>query len=363
MRSQEHAAQHQALMDVGKSTAALLASQLQAAENRQLLVDLSEKVNTADGTCPNSTRLWIKSIDRAATHTKNDVLITKLIRKTIKGPLEFAIESFLTEKTVTNIELCHDDIPWTIIKPYVYNTFLPHNEKELLRKKLSTVQQGTNEDIYTYQLRFSEAAQDAFPLLSRTAEQIKLCIQHFLRGLSSTSVTSAVLRGDPQSLEEAFKLAEKEHRFATSLRDYTDQRLEVPMDISAVAAPKSGIEKQLEYITTKLAKLEARQDAVLPPRQGRRQAKRHHKPSSWAADGRPVCYNCGYVGHISKECRAPRRNTPHNTTPQMKGSFRPNNQAQATVASVEAAAPQESLPYAIQNPFSSQPSHQQGNFQ
>ena len=296
--------------------------------------------HTADGTCPNSTGLWIKSIDRAATHTKNDVLITKLIRKTIKGPLEFAIESFLTEKTVTNIELCHDDIPWTIIKPYVYNTFLPHSEKELLRKKLSTVQQGTNEDIYAYQLCFSEAAQDAFPLLSHTAEQIKLCIQHFLCGLSSTSVTSAVLRGDPQSLEEAFKLAEKEHRFATSLRDYTDQRLEVPMDISAVAAPKSGIEKQLEYITTKLAKLEAPQDAVLPPRQGHRQAKRHHKPSSWAADGRPVCYNCGYVGHISKECRVfPRRNTPHNTTPQMKGSFHPNNQAQVTVASVEAAAP------------------------
>ena len=132
MRSQEHASQHKALMDIGQNTASLLASQLKAAEERQILTDLAEKVKTADGTCPNSTRLWIKSIDRAATHTKNQVTITKLVRKTIQGPLEFAVESFLTEKTVLNVELCHDDIPWNIIKPYVRDTFLPHNEAKII---------------------------------------------------------------------------------------------------------------------------------------------------------------------------------------------------------------------------------------
>ena len=159
MHSQEHTSQHKALMDIGQNTASLLASQLKAAEERQILTDLAVKVKPADGTCPNSTRLCIKSINRAATHIKNQVTITKLVKKTVQGPLEFAVESFLTEKTVVNIELCNDDIPWNIIKPYVRDTFLPHNVTELLRQKLSTVQQGTNEDLYSYKLRFLEAAE------------------------------------------------------------------------------------------------------------------------------------------------------------------------------------------------------------
>ena len=61
MRSQEHASQHKALMDIGQNTASLLASQLKVAEERQILTDLAEKVKNADGTCPNSTRLWINS--------------------------------------------------------------------------------------------------------------------------------------------------------------------------------------------------------------------------------------------------------------------------------------------------------------
>ena len=363
MRSQEHASQHKALMDIGQNTASLLASQLKAAEERQILTDLAEKVKTADGTCPNSTRLWIKNIDRAATHTKNQVTITKLVRKIIQGPLEFAVESFLTEKTVLNVELCHDDIPWNIIKPYVRDTFLPHNETELLRQKLSTVQQGTNEDLYSYKLRFLEAAEDAYPLTSRSEEQKQKCIKSFLRGLSSRDVTSAVLRGEPRTMEEAFRLAEKEHRFTTSLSQYTDQRLEVPMDISAVPPPKSIIEKQLEMITTKLAKLEARQDQVLPPRQGRRQQNRYHKPSSWTTDGRPVCYNCGYSGHISKDCRAPRRSTTGQTSRnQSHSKYHPSSQQKNTVAAVEPSTvyqAQDYQPYHLQNPFVPQPTQHQ----
>ena len=142
------------------------------------------------------------------------------MKKTVQGPLEFAVESFLTEKTVVSIELCNDDIPWNIIKPYVRDTFLPHNETELLRQKLSTVQQGTNEDLYSYKLQFLEAAEHAYPITSRSEEQ--KCIKSLLSGLSSRDVMSAVLRGEPRTLDEAFHLAEKEHRFTTSLSQYTD---------------------------------------------------------------------------------------------------------------------------------------------
>ena len=38
----------------------LLSAQLKATQDRQLFSDLAEKVRTADGTCPNATRLWIK---------------------------------------------------------------------------------------------------------------------------------------------------------------------------------------------------------------------------------------------------------------------------------------------------------------
>ena len=106
-------------MDVGKSTATLLSAQLKATQDRQLLSDLAEKVRTADGTCPNATRLWIKNIDRAATYTTDMLIVTKLVRKTVQGSLEFAIESFITEKTIANIELSRDDIPCSLIKPYV----------------------------------------------------------------------------------------------------------------------------------------------------------------------------------------------------------------------------------------------------
>ena len=217
MRSQEHASQ-------------------------QILTDLAEKVKIADGTCPNSTRLWIKSFDRAATHTKNQVTITKLVRKTIQGPLKFAVESFLTEKTVLNVELCHDDIPWNIIKPYVHDTFLPHNETELLRHKLSTVQQGTNEDLYSYKLRFWKHLKMLSHSLHAQKNKNKNVLKVFY--VVSPPGMLCLLRGEPRTMEEVFCLAEKEHRFTTSRSQYTDQRLEVPKDISAVPPPKSMIEKQ-----------------------------------------------------------------------------------------------------------------------
>ena len=61
MHSQEHTSQHKALMDIGQNTASLLASQLKAAEERQILTDLAVKVKPADGTCPNSTPCGLKA--------------------------------------------------------------------------------------------------------------------------------------------------------------------------------------------------------------------------------------------------------------------------------------------------------------
>ena len=353
-RNQEMAAGHQQLMQVGQNTASLLASQFQVAEERQLLMDLATQVKVTDGTCPNAVRLWIKNIDRATTHTTNMVLITKLVRKTIMGPLQFAVESFLTEKTTANIELSRNDITWSIIKPHVKQTFLPYNESELLVQKLSLVRQGTNEDLNPYKLRFLEAVEDAYPVSERTLEATRKCIKFFLKGLASSNVTSAVLRGDPQTLEDAIRLAEKEYHFDSSLQEFITQRVEVPMDISAVPPPKPDLEKQLQQITSKLAKLEARQDQVLPPRQYRRQQNRFHKASSWTSDGNPVCYNCGVSIHISKQCRAPRRQN------QAQGGKQRYNPKQATPDStpMECAAVLDPT----SNPFVSSYQPHQGNF-
>ena len=130
------------------------------------------------------------------------------------------------------------------------------------------------------------------------------------------------------------------------------------MDISVVPPPKSIIEKQLEMITTKLAKLE-----VLPPRQGHRQQNRYHKPSSWTTDGRPVCYNCGYSGHISKDCRAPRRSSMGQTSrSQSHSKYHPSSQQKNTVAAVEPSTvyqAQDYQPYHLQNPFVPQPTQHQ----
>ena len=91
-RNEEMAAGYQQLMQVGQNTESLLATQFQVAVERQLLMDLATQVKVTGGTCPNAMRLWIKNIYRATIHTTNMVLITKLVRKTVMGPLQFAVE-------------------------------------------------------------------------------------------------------------------------------------------------------------------------------------------------------------------------------------------------------------------------------
>ena len=57
----------------------------------------------------------ITHIDRAAissTYTTDKLIVTKLVRRTVQGPLAFAIDSF-----IANIELSRDDIPQSLIKP------------------------------------------------------------------------------------------------------------------------------------------------------------------------------------------------------------------------------------------------------
>jgi len=203
-----------------------------------------------------------------------------------------------------------------------------------LREEVQKVKQSPYETIANFTRRFRDAAEAAYPVDNRNADQNRILLEAYGRGLLSEEIAMEVLqRGQPTTIEAAMELALSSERGMNEFQRI--RRGERGMEISAVAtkisapgqkpadAPEPDLVSAVERLRktndrlgTRVAKLEI-QLAQRPPlaqRASRPDNNNRIQRPPWNADSRPRCRKCGRVGHLTRDCWHQQGKSSHTPT-------------------------------------------------
>ena len=176
----------------------------------------------------------------------------------------FAISS---EKSLNIVNLPHlplrASVDWNALRDHVSNQFLNIDETQSLRDELENVRQSAHEPIPQYLRRFRETADVAYPPPSRTPDHQVIMIRAFARGLLSDIIARKLVEDIiPTDLDTAMQAVARLNERADTYSRL--KRYEEPMEISMLnplqvtpSSPHDGLQKQMEKLSTKLAKIEA----------------------------------------------------------------------------------------------------------
>ena len=308
---------------------AVLFSQAHAATRTQTrLAQAAAGIDRCDGAVPESTRLWVRALDGWATEGVGDEFMLELAKSTTAGDLLDEIRHWCNTHP-------NPVATWSSLRGRILDHFLSACETIRLQTLLESSQQKSGETTPTYVRRFKMEAARAYPT-ARAASEENRVVGSFLRGLADHKFAESVFKsGRISTLAAATavtleKEAERE-RMEQMLRKQGHEVMEVG---AAAATPATAaadqvvslletLQRRMERLTTKVAKMETRQmPAVSPrptttrgPKSGERRSPNWNR---WADDGRPICNGCGKAGHMFRECPKRQQATTQTASPSQQ---------------------------------------------
>jgi hypothetical protein len=252
---------------------------------------------------------------------------------TVSGPLLREVERFL------GAQPNRFQTPWPALRDHVRNTFLSADEAERLRQQMSLLVQGAYDDIVTFNRKFREAAEKAFPV-PRTPDVDRIVLQAYEKNLNSKPlVTKLVIEQNPQNIQEAMAYTEAQTAGMNRLNSLGiyQRQTDEPMDVSSLNAsgtrpqPPNHMVQQISSLQDRMSYLEnhpngfpgqnisggqakrqktfhqnspQRRGQYTPqtPSRGMDKSKKVDRQFKWAEDGRPICNFCSKIGHKWSEC-------------------------------------------------------------
>ena len=291
------------------------------AEDRYALEDEAAKVRMCDGTEPTQVQAFLKEMELVAPDHRLSVF-----NRTARGSLLRTGLQWVTE---------HQDNPvWMEFRAHLMRSFVSPDAQHAQQRELRSCSRLPGEAILSYNRRFSEIADDAYPA-PRNAEQTSILIQEYARGLRDDRLKEKIVTPNrPDALHIAMQRVQAVETKQDNLAWLGINH--EPMEVDAVGpfsrnAP-SALEKEVHVLKVQYGKLESKIDRLLQLQQA--PSPKEDVPRKETR----VCYNCNRPGHFSRECKEPRRNAGRR--PRGQGSSRrPSGNPRPGVASAAPPAP------------------------
>ena len=336
---------------------------------RELIKELAKRTTKCDGTIPKAVCDWIDEIElirpeATGLHSHRETLM-RVVIQTVSGSLRKEIEQYI-QRIASNDIIDRYEVAWNAVKAHIRKTFLATNEEAYLRDEVETLEQSPYEPIASFNRRFRDDANAAYPEDTRNADQQRLLIKAYARGLEDEEIAKELMtRGKPKTaLECLARTAEFD--------EYNDQyarlgRREKGMDLNVIdpktrnSMPKTPepdadendirallerVVKGQDHLHTRLTKLEQKPPAHKPYKTPTSQPTHPHTFASTSyarthnqsqtppkltfkhirqdlADttstrlrrdkpafndkGEPRCFECDAYGHIGRDCYARRK--------------------------------------------------------
>jgi len=293
----------------------LLAHAITEHSQRQAIADECLKVLPCDGADPLLVKRYLRDLNLVEARFRFEVL-----KRTARDGLLREVLRHITQQPGAG---------WEIMRTHLIAAFVSQDTDGVIKRELEAVRRQPYETIVSYNRRFRDLAEEAYPVGGRNAEQHEVMTKLYSKGLDNRRLAQKIVTPDwPPSIDVALTRCA-----ATEKRGDNLQRLgyegEEPMEIGATTGGKQPTADKpsldLQRLQTHIAKLEAqiaRQQAQQSrlissrrPEDSRRQDRNHGPQDRNHRQGGPrdsrqhttaQCWNCGKSGHLTRECRAPR---------------------------------------------------------
>ena len=193
---------------------------------------------TCSGSSNGSVRQWLRDIELAVVRLNNAEVI-HVVTRTVSGPLRQEVERYLTQ-TAAARGIQREAVPWDDVRQHITTQFLSADEQAALHDEVENkTKQARFEPENQYSRRFREAAAAAYREGQRNADQNRLLIRAYAKGLTSEKLARKLMEEtNTMTLDEAFTTTAE---FCARADSYdrlnrTANRNEELMDVSAVSS-------------------------------------------------------------------------------------------------------------------------------
>ena len=157
----------------------------------------THKISKCDGSTVSNTRNWLLEMDLVHKHFGDDQTIHTLDVATSAAQHNLRKEIFRIQEE-------RSEAKWPEVREELQRRFLSINENEALRRELEKLKQTSTETVAHFCRNFRDAAEQAYPPISRNDDQNRIILRIFLQNLKSSELAKRINgEGRPKTLEEA----------------------------------------------------------------------------------------------------------------------------------------------------------------